>query len=153
MKTLFKNSARIMMILCSAFVLTVCFAQEANDKKNWSDVVTSQPAGFVIAEDGNVTISDAESFAWIISVANCLNGVEKNFLKEKTIFITNDLDMSAYKWTPLKPFNVTIKGDDVKIDGLPVKDLFDRNHTEEFRFNIEGIVFDFNKWSIQFPKK
>ncbi|MBQ8760755.1 MAG: hypothetical protein IJZ06_04970 [Bacteroidales bacterium] len=153
MKTQCKNSVRIMMILFVMSFLTACFAQETEDKKYWSEVVTSQPEGFVIGEDGNVTISDAESFAWMISVANCLNGVEKNYLKDKTIFITNDLDMSAYKWMPLKPFNVTIKGEDIKIDGLPVKDLFDRNNFGEFTFHIEGIVFDFNKWSIQFPGK
>ena len=153
MKTLFRNSKRIVIILFIATFFTNCFAQETDVKKSWSEVVTSQPKGFAIGEDGNITISDAEGFAWIISVANGLNGVKQNTLEGKTIFITNDLDMSEYQWTPLKPFNFTIKGDDVKIKGLPVKDLLEKNHTTDFVFHIEGVVFDFNLWSIEFPKK
>ena len=153
MKTLFRNSKRIVVILFIATFFTNCFAQETDVKKSWSEVVTSQPKGFAIGEDGNVTISDAEGFAWIISVANGLNGVKQNTLEGKTIFITNDLDISEYQWTPLKPFNFTIKGDDVKIKGLPVKDLLEKNHTTDFVFHIEGVVFDFNLWSIEFPKK
>lgn len=153
MKTLFRNSKRIVIILFIATFFTNCFAQETDVKKSWSEVVTSQPKGFAIGEDGNVTISDAEGFAWIISVANGLNGVKQNTLEGKTIFITNDLDISEYQWTPLKPFNFTIKGDDVKIKGLPVKDLLEKNHTTDFVFHIEGVVFDFNLWSIEFPKK
>ncbi|MBO5849423.1 MAG: hypothetical protein J6R17_09510 [Bacteroidales bacterium] len=153
MKTLFRNSKRIVIILFIATFFTNCFAQETDVKKSWSEVVTSQPKGFAIGEDGNITISDAEGFTWIISVANGLNGVKQNTLEGKTIFITNDLDMSEYQWTPLKPFNFTIKGDDVKIKGLPVKDLLEKNHTTDFVFHIEGVVFDFNLWSIEFPKK
>ncbi len=153
MKTLFRNSKRIVIILFIATFFTNCFAQETDVKKSWSEVVTSQPKGFAIGEDGNVTISDAEGFAWIISVANGLNGVKQNTLEGKTIFITNDLDISEYQWTPLKPFNFTIKGDDVKIKGLPIKDLLEKNHTTDFVFHIEGVVFDFNLWSIEFPKK
>ena len=153
MKTLFRNSKRIVIILFIATFFTNCFAQETDVKKSWSEVVTSQPKGFAIGEDGNVTISDAEGFAWIISVANGLNGVKQNTLEGKTIFITNDLDISEYQWTPLKPFNFTIKGDDVKIKGLPVKDLLEKNHTTDFVFHIEGVVFDFKLWSIEFPKK
>ena len=153
MKTLFRNSKRIVIILFIATFFTNCFAQETDVKKSWSEVVTSQPKGFAIGEDGNVTISDAEGFAWIISVANGLNGVKQNTLEGKTIFITNDLDMSEYQWMPLKPFNFTIKGDDVKIKGLPVKDLLEKNHTTDFVFHIEGVVFDFKLWSIEFPEK
>ena len=153
MKTLFRNSKRIVIILFIATFFTNCFAQETDVKKSWSEVVTSQPEGYVIGEDGNITISDDEGFAWIISVANGLNGVKQNSLEGKTIFITNDLDMSEYQWTPLKPFNFTIKGDDVKIKGLPVKDLLEKNHTTDFVFHIEGVVFDFNLWSIEFPEK
>ncbi len=153
MKTLFRNSKRIVIILFIATFFTNCFAQETDVKKSWSEVVTSQPKGFAIGEDGNITISDAEGFAWIISVANGLNGVKQNTLEGKTIFITNDLDMSEYQWMPLKPFNFTIKGDDVKIKGLPVKDLLEKNHTTDFVFHIEGVVFDFKLWSIEFPEK
>lgn len=151
MKTQIKNI--LMTLLFVASFSMISFAQEANDKKNWSEVVTSQPKGFAIGEDGNITISDAEGFAWIISVANGLNGVKQNTLEGKTIFITNDLDMSEYQWTQLKPFNFTIKGDNVKIKGLPVKDLLEKNHTTDFVFHIEGVVFDFKLWSIEFPKK
>ena len=72
-----------MTLLFVASFSMISFAQEANDKKNWSEVVTSQPKGFAIGEDGNITISDAEGFAWIISVANGLNGVKQNTLKAR----------------------------------------------------------------------
>lgn len=137
------------LLLVASFSFTAC-SQKASEKKHWSDVVTSQPAGYVVGEDGNITISDAEGFAWIISVVNGLNGEKANSLEGKTILITNNLDMSQYQWTPLKTFNATIKGDNVEIKGLPVKTLFDLNN-DTFHFHIEGVTFDVKNWSISFP--
>lgn len=153
MKTLFRNSKRIVVILFIATFFTNCFAQETDVKKSWSEVVTSQPEGYVIGEDGNITISDDEGFAWIISVVNGLNGQEQNTLEGKTIFITNNLNMSEYQWIPLKTFNATIKGDNVKIEGVPIKKFLDTNNSDSFSFAIEGITFDAKTWSISFPKK
>jgi hypothetical protein len=153
MKTLFRNSKRIVIILFIATFFTNCLAQETDVKKSWSEVVTSQPEGYVIGEDGNITISDDEGFAWIISVVNGLNGQEQNTLEGKTIFITNDLNMSEYQWIPLKTFNATIKGDNVEIEGVPIKKFLDTNNSDSFSFAIEGITFDAKTWSISFPKK
>lgn len=149
MKTQIKTILMTLLLVAS-FSFTAC-SQKASEKKYWSDVVTSRPAGYVVGEDGNITISDAEGFAWIISVVNGLNGEKANSLEGKTIFITKDLDMSQYQWTPLKTFNATIKGDNVEISGLPVKTLFDINNTDEFHFHIEGVTFDVKNWSIYFP--
>lgn len=139
------------LLLVASFSFTAC-SQNASEKKHWSDIVTSRPAGYVVGEDGNITISDAEGFAWIISVVNGLNGEKANSLEGKTIFITKDLDMSQYQWTPLKTFNANIKGDNVKIKGLPIKTLFDREIEESFSFHIEGVTFDVKFWSISFPE-
>ena len=149
MKTQIKTILMTLLLVAS-FSFTAC-SQEASEKKHWSDVVTSRPAGYVVGEDGNITISDAEGFAWIISVVNGLNGEKANSLEGKTILITNNLDMSQYQWTPLKTFNATIKGDNVEIKGLPVKTLFDLNNDATFHFHIEGVTFDVKYWSISFP--
>ena len=149
MKTQIKTILMTLLLVAS-FSFTAC-SQEASEKKHWSDVVTSQPAGYVVGEDGNITISDAEGFAWIISVVNGLNGEKANSLEGKTILITNNLDMSQYQWTPLKTFNATIKGDDVEIKGVPIKMFLDTNISDSFSFAIEGITFDLKYWSISFP--
>jgi hypothetical protein len=61
--------------------------------------------------------------------------------------------MSEYQWIPLKTFNATIKGDNVEIEGVPIKKFLDTNNSDSFSFAIEGITFDAKTWSISFPKK
>ena len=71
------------------------------DKPYWTDVVTSQPAGYTIDDNGNVIISSAEGLAWLISVVNGENGQEFDNMSGRTITLTNDVDMSQYRWKPL----------------------------------------------------
>ena len=151
MKTKVKTILMTLLFVTS-FTFTSC-AQKTNEKKYWSDVVTSKPEGFKIAEDGNITISDAEGFAWIISVVNGLNGEKGSDLEGKTIFITNDLDMSEYRWTPLKAFKANIYGDNHTIKGLPILKLFEGEIAESFSFDIKGVTFRiFDGVTVNFPE-
>ena len=51
----------------------------------WTEIVTSQPEGFVVNQDGNVTITSGEGLAWLISTVNGLNGQESNDYKDVVI--------------------------------------------------------------------
>ena len=74
------------------------------DKPYWSDIVTELPSGYVVDDDGNITISTIEGLAWLnrMNIWNCFEG--------KTINIVNDLDMGAYRWRPMECFWGTIEG-------------------------------------------
>ena len=63
------------------------------DKIRWIGVVTSQPAGFLEDGNGSVTISSPEGLAWLAKI-----GFNYRY---DTIFIVNNLDMGAYRWTPI----------------------------------------------------
>ena len=73
------------------------------DKLRWTEVVTSQPKGYK-EDNKNIYISSAEALAWLSRILNinpetvesggCLGG-------GKNIHLMNDVDMSAYRWTPL----------------------------------------------------
>ena len=71
------------------------------DKLHWTDVVTSKPEGYYEDADGNVFISSAEGLSWLSSVANELNGAQHKRFDYKQIAITNDIDLSAYRWTAI----------------------------------------------------
>ena len=74
------------------------------DKTLWIDVVTSQPDGFYDNGHGNVTISTPEGLAWLARI-----GFD---YRQDTITIICDLDMGAYRWTPIGrySFNGVIEG-------------------------------------------
>ena len=74
------------------------------DKIYWVDVITTQPEGYVIGEDGNIHISSPEGLAWLSVCSNGLNGQPINFYNGITIKIVNDIDMGKYKWTPISHF-------------------------------------------------
>ena len=73
------------------------------DKLRWTEVVTSQPEGYIEDEDGNVYISSAEGLAWLSSVVNGLNGVEYNGdrFRQKRIELLSDINISDYRWTAI----------------------------------------------------
>ena len=99
------------------------------DKLRWTEVVTTQPEGYKEDEYGNIYISSAEGLAWLSSKANGLNGQEMHSLNEKRIYITEDIDISQYKWTPLGLSNenpaqkITIYGNNHNIKGLYINEL------------------------------
>ena len=102
------------------------------DKLRWTEVVTSQPEGY--EEDATtIRISSAEGLAWLVSVTNGLNGEEYSYdrLRGKTIYLLADVDLSAYRWTPIgtdEHFAASFfkfDGRDHTISGLYVNELMD----------------------------
>ena len=64
----------------------------------WMDVVTEHPEGYVMDEQGNVTISSAEGLAWFAAVVNGRNGQEANDFEGKEVKLVSDMDMGAHLW-------------------------------------------------------
>lgn len=93
------------------------------DKPYWTEVITSQPEGYSIDQDGNISISSAEGLAWLISVANGLNGEQGTTFVDKRISITEDINIKQYKWTPINGFAGTFDGRNHIICNLYVNEL------------------------------
>ncbi len=64
----------------------------------WMDVVTEQPEGYVVDENGDVHLYSAEALAWLISVVNGLNGQEADNFDGKKVTLESNVDMSAARW-------------------------------------------------------
>lgn len=64
----------------------------------WIDVVTEQPEGYEMDEQGNVTISSAEGLAWFAAVVNGRNGQEPNDYEGKEVKLLSDIDMGTHLW-------------------------------------------------------
>ena len=78
------------------------------------------PAGYVVDENGNVTISDEESLFWFAQQVN----VRGNTFTGKTVSLADDIALTA-KWTPVgvsveKSFKGTFDGKDHAITGMKV---------------------------------
>ena len=78
------------------------------------------PAGYVVDENGNVTISDEESLFWFAQQVN----VRGNTFKGKTVSLVDDIALTA-KWTPVgvsnaESFQGTFDGKDHAITGMKV---------------------------------
>ena len=71
------------------------------DKPYWTDIVTSQPEGYVEEENGNVNISSAEGLAWLACMVNGLHGQEPKTFRNKTVSLIDDIDLAQYKWMPI----------------------------------------------------
>lgn len=78
------------------------------------------PEGYVVDENGNVTISDEESLFWFAQQVN----VRGNTFTGKTVSLADDIALTA-KWTPVgvsveKSFKGTFDGKDYAITGMKV---------------------------------
>ena len=104
-----KQTKRIIVLLLVGLTITVQSQNLADtDKSNikdrdypsdyWMDVVTEQPEGYVMDEQGNVTISSAEGLAWFAAVVNGRNGQEANDFEGKEVKLVSDIDMGAHLW-------------------------------------------------------
>jgi len=100
-----KQIKRIIVLLMAGLAITAQSQSFVDtDKSNikdsdypsdyWIDVVTEQPAGYDVDEQGNVTISSAEGLAWLISVVNGLNGCTPDDFDGKKITLTTDIDLA-----------------------------------------------------------
>lgn len=94
---------------------------------NWADYVTTKPDDGYSESGSDITISTAEGLAWLISVVNGLNGEIGDSLLGKTVTLTEDINLSAYKWTPIgestKPFSGTFEGNNCSISSIRVEDM------------------------------
>jgi len=88
------------------------------DKPYWTEVVISQPDGYSIDAQGNVSISSAEGLAWLASVVNGLNGQVACKMTNKRVSLLADVNMGAYKWKPMQNFGGTFDGYGHTIDSL-----------------------------------
>lgn len=67
----------------------------------WTDIVTEQPEGYLVLENGDVEISSAEGLAWLISVVNGLNGCVADNFEGHTVILLSNVDLSGGEWTPI----------------------------------------------------
>ena len=95
----------------------------------WPTAVTSLAAtssGYS-ESGGNITISNENGLAWLISTVNGLNG-QSTALSGKTITLTADVDMSAHDWVPIgtteRPFTCTFEGNGHIIKGVTCSNEF-----------------------------
>ena len=89
----------------------------------WSDIVTEQPEGYVVGNNGDVDIYTPEGMAWLISTTCGLNGQEPYTYEGHTIRLKKDLDMSDALWQTLStdegyPFMGVFDGCSHSITGL-----------------------------------
>ena len=73
----------------------------------WTDVVTTQPAGYVEDADGNVEISSAEGLAWLAVKTNGLHNQQKNSFYGKTVTLKSDINLEGYRWFPIGNYNLS----------------------------------------------
>ena len=83
----------------------------------WTDIVTEQPEGYVVDGNGDVHLYSAEALAWLISVTNGLNGQETDDFDDKTIYLEENIDLSAALWIPIAGKNTVIDGFKGRFDG------------------------------------
>ena len=84
----------------------------------WTEIITSQPAGFILDENGNITISTSEGLAWLVSYINGLNGLPPNNMENKIVSLVSNIDLSPYQWTSINGFRGTFFGNNHIINNL-----------------------------------
>ncbi|MGX8713794.1 MAG: hypothetical protein ACSW8I_08990, partial [bacterium] len=70
------------------------------DLPYWTDIVTTQPVGFVSDSEGNITISSADGLAWFASTVNGFHGIPNTY-EGKTITLNADINLEGYRWYPI----------------------------------------------------
>lgn len=98
------------------------------------------PAGYVVDENGNVTISDEESLFWFAQQVN----VRGNTFTGKTVSLADDIALTA-EWTPVgtsvaKSFQGTFDGKDHSITGMKVSGAYQAYGYGFFKLVISATV-------------
>ncbi len=98
------------------------------------------PAGYVVDENGNVTISDEESLFWFAQQVN----VRGNTFTGKTVSLADDIVLTA-EWTPVgvsveKSFKGTFDGKDHAITGMKVSGAYQAYGYGFFKLVISATV-------------
>lgn len=71
----------------------------------WTDIVTSQPEGYAMDENGDIHIHSAEALAWLSAISNGLYGNEPTEFEGVNITLEDDIDLSIAKWMPIADIN------------------------------------------------
>ena len=109
------------------------------DKMYWNEVVTTQPEGYYADENDNIWISSAEGMAWFAS--------QSPNLQNKTIQLTEDIDIGRYKWYSYGLVNSSFDGHGHSISGLYAREntnvsLFgDLSNSDIKNINVSGDVY------------
>ncbi|MGN0033453.1 MAG: hypothetical protein ACI358_06745 [Candidatus Limimorpha sp.] len=74
--------------------LAALHSEEGWKNNPWTDIVTAQPDGYVVDDNGNVEISFAEGLVWLVSVVNGLNGCVADDFNGREVSLTADVDVS-----------------------------------------------------------
>lgn len=84
-----------------------------NDNIYWTDVVTSEPDGYLLDGD-TIRITSAEGLAWVSHYLDSIWLVgtewEVNQFNHHFISIENDLDLAGYLWKPIRAWFGNIEG-------------------------------------------
>jgi len=78
----------------------------------WHEIVTQQPEGYYEDFEGNVIISSAEGLSWFSKLS-----MEDNFLN-RHVYLTSDINLAKYKWTPICAFSGVFDGCGHRIDSM-----------------------------------
>ena len=111
------------------------------DAPYWTDIVTTQPEGYEIDENGNVTVSTAEGLAWWAKLSleqekfwrwmvyhepfvGTIEGLDSTNLYNgwyysRPITINNDINLGDYKWKPVNYYGA-IDGNGHIINNLTI---------------------------------
>lgn len=112
--------------------------------KHYNSSETSQPEGFVVNQDGNVTITNGEGLAWMISTVNGLNGQESNDYKDVVITLENDIYISGNAWVAIgtqeNPFRGTFDGQGFSVQGIDIYDAYEGRNFGLFGYLDNAVI-------------
>ncbi|MCR4738303.1 MAG: C10 family peptidase [Bacteroidales bacterium] len=86
------------------------------EARYWTDVVTSQPEGYVEDSLGNVTISSVEGLAWMAKLSQSYEW--GCFLQDRYVVLTSDINLGQYKWKSIINFSGVFDGQGHRIDSM-----------------------------------
>lgn len=70
----------------------------------WTDVVNTQPEGYVTDFEGNVHIYTAEGLAWLSVLSNGLHGQDAEEFENRTVYLEENIDLTGHAWTPIATY-------------------------------------------------
>jgi hypothetical protein len=109
----------------------------------WVDVVSEQPEGYTVENDGSITISSAEGLAWLARQSYLYDYIDD------TVRIAADIDLGEYLWLPIYEFRGVFDGGGHTIrnltsEGMHVWESFEREPDGLIRTLNNGMVKDVN---------
>lgn len=115
-----------------------------SSETSWTEIVTSQPEGFVVNQDGNVTITSGEGLAWLISTVNGLNGQESDDYKDVVITLENDIYISGNAWVAIgtkeNPFRGIFDGQGFSVQGIDMYDAYEGRNFGLFGYLDNAVI-------------